>query len=76
MPSNLNPMMNKNYPVLLRSMWAAGAISTGVGMLLHDHTMKGIFLFLGLAFYISAMVQWILFKRKPQLFADKKTTNN
>ena len=72
MPSNGNPMMNKNYPVVLRLMWAAGAICTGVSLLVHDHTMKGIFLILGLVFYLSAIIQWILFKKRPQLFDDKK----
>jgi hypothetical protein len=69
-------MLNKNYPVLLRMMWTAGAVCTAVGLLVHDHTMKGIFLILGLVFYLSAIIQLILFKKKPQLFADKKTTNN
>jgi hypothetical protein len=56
--------MNKNYPVVLRSMIAGGAICTGVGLLVHDHTIKGIFLISGLVFYISAIIQLILFKKK------------
>ena len=68
--------MNKNYPVLLRLMWAAGAVCTAVGLLVHDHTMKGVFLILGIVFYLSMFIQWILFKKRPQLFADKKTPNN
>jgi uncharacterized membrane protein YfcA len=65
-------MMNKNYPVLLRIMLAAGAVCTSVSLLVHDHTTKAIFLILGGVFYISAVIQMILFKKKPQLFDDKK----
>jgi hypothetical protein len=65
--------MYKNYPVLVRSMLYAGAVCTVVGLLVHDHTVKGIFVILSVVFYLSGCIQLFLFKKKPQFFDDKKT---
>ncbi len=57
--------MNKNYPVVLRSMICAGAsmhCRSVCWCMVIPH--EGIFLVLGLVFYISAIIQLILFKKK------------
>jgi hypothetical protein len=56
--------MYKNYPVLVRNMLYAGALCTVVGLLVHNHTVKGIFVILGLVFYTLAIIQLVLFKKK------------
>jgi hypothetical protein len=56
--------MYKNYPVLVRSMLYAGAVCTVVGLLVHNHTVKGIFLIFGVVFYLSGCILLLLFKKK------------